>query len=167
VIRIDVRIVRISQIDTDFFIFFCYFFCWKQGIGVPKKSVSICEIRTIRTSIRITIQKCNKNPTKNPKNQSYLIPKKSHLILIPKSNDFQKKRAVAIATTPPYIFTFTLAVWVKMDNLYSYPLSYFDLDAIFLLFRCPNSLYILSRGTLSDDSFDALAHYMVYYSHIY
>jgi hypothetical protein len=42
VIRMDVRILQISQIGTDF---------------CQKKSVPICEICKIRTSIRITI--CN------------------------------------------------------------------------------------------------------------
>ncbi|MEN9612753.1 MAG: hypothetical protein RLZZ628_3567, partial [Bacteroidota bacterium] len=30
---------------------------------------------------------------KNPKNQSHLIPKKSHLILIPKAISFRKRKA--------------------------------------------------------------------------
>jgi hypothetical protein len=50
VIRMDVRILRISPMDTDFFYFLLEIKHW--GL---KKSVSIGEIRKIRTSIRITM----------------------------------------------------------------------------------------------------------------
>jgi hypothetical protein len=48
VIRMDVRISRISPIRTDFFCFLLGF-----RAGIPKKSVPIGEIREIRTSICI------------------------------------------------------------------------------------------------------------------
>jgi hypothetical protein len=46
----DVRILRISPIGTDFFVFFA----WISSRN-KKKSVPIGEIRKIRTSIRILI----------------------------------------------------------------------------------------------------------------
>jgi hypothetical protein len=50
VIQIDVRILRISWIGTDFF----YFFAGNKAFG-SNKSVPIREIRKIRTSICITM----------------------------------------------------------------------------------------------------------------
>jgi hypothetical protein len=69
-IQMDVRILRISQIHTDFFLFFCL----KPSIGVKKNPYqSVKSVKSVHPFVSQCIQKCNlkmKHPCKSVKSVS-------------------------------------------------------------------------------------------------